>query len=490
MIADLLNLLTIVHFMSMAGLAVYGLHRLWMIGCLVSMPPRSSRPYPSPPSPLPMVTVQVPLYNEPRVSRRIIDAVAALDWPDERLQIQILDDSDDETCAITKKRALFWRSKGKQITVIQRHHRMGYKAGALSHALPQATGEFIAVFDADFVPAPDFLKKAMPYFCEPDIGMVQARWDFLNANVSWLTRLQALLLSAHFGVEHRVRWYRGLFFNFNGTAGIWRKIAIETAGGWQSDTVTEDLDLSYRAQLTGWRFVYLQDVSVPSELPITLTDFRSQQERWSKGAIQTARKLLPRLLSASLPIAVKVEAAFHLLANWCWVFGFSATLTLYPVLVNRSGIGMNQILWFDLPLFLFTAGAVVLYYLAYGIKSGLSSSLFSLPLLPIASIGLAPFFSVAVVKGVLQKGGVFTRTPKFGIVDKDTGKSRDFSGPEKSYPHLFINLVLFTYMMAPVLFSLNRETWPALPFLCVFPAGFFLMIVCDFQEYLAARKKA
>ncbi len=486
---QILIFFTVVHFVSMAGLAAYGLHRLWMMWCRFRISPASPPVLNLPQATSPLVTVQIPLYNEPRVARRIIDAVAALDWPEEKLQIQVLDDSNDETRTITRQRAAFWRRKGKCISVICRHHRIGYKAGALSEGLKRASGEFIAVFDADFVPTPDFLKKTIPYFERSNIGMVQARWAFLNANYSWLTRLQALLLSAHFGIEHRVRCHRRLFFNFNGTAGIWRKRAIESAGGWQSDTVTEDLDLSYRAQLMGWRFVYVHDVLVPSELPVTLADFRSQQERWSKGAIQTARKLLPRVLSASLPLSVKLEAVAHLLANCCWIFGFSATLTLYPVLLHRIGIGVHQVLWIDLPLFAFTGGVVLFYYLAYGLKSGLRSSLFALPLLPAASIGLAPFFSLAVIKGVIQKGGVFTRTPKFGIVENTNRRSFYFSGPEKSFSHLLTNLSLFTYMLAPVFFSFNRGTWPAVPFLCLFPAGFLLMIVCDLQEYVSGRRK-
>ena len=262
------------------------------------------------------------------------------------------------------------------------------------------------------------------------------------------------------------------FFNFNGTAGIWRKSAIVSAGGWQSDTVTEDLDLSYRAQLAGWRFVYIHDVEVPSELPVTLADFRSQQERWSKGAIQTARKLLSRVLTASLPVSVKVEAAAHLLANCCWVFGFMATLTLYPVLINRIGIGVYQVLWIDLPLFLFTGGAVLLYYLIHGVKSGLNASLLALPLLPAASIGLAPFFSLAVFKGIFQKGGQFSRTPKFGILENTTKRMAGSIDASNACMNLLTNLTLFIYMLMPVWFSLGRGTWPAIPFLMSFPCRF------------------
>jgi cellulose synthase/poly-beta-1,6-N-acetylglucosamine synthase-like glycosyltransferase len=482
--AEILNLLTVVHFLSMAGLAVYGLHRIWMICCRREIVLKLPVPVGLPEEDMPRVTIQIPLYNEPPVAGRIIDAVALVEWPGEKLQIQVLDDSDDDTRAITVEREAYWASKGRDIKVIRRSNRSGYKAGALAAGLEQATGEFIAVFDADFVPAPDFLKKTMPCFAEGRVGMVQARWGFLNADYSWLTRLQALLLSAHFGIEHAVRFSRGLFFNFNGTAGVWRKSAIISAGGWQSDTVTEDLDLSYRAQLAGWRFVYLHDVEVPSELPVNLSDFRCQQERWSKGAIQTARKLLPRVLAAPVPVAVKVETVAHLLANCCWVFGLLATLTLYPVLINRIGIGVYQMLWIDLPLFLFTGGAVLTYYLLHGWKSGLKQSLFVLPFLPAASIGLAPFFSFAVCKGIFRKGGMFDRTPKCGMLNSTRDKSFHTTVSRHTLLMLLTNLGLFAYTLLPVFFSLGRETWPALPFLCLFPAGFLLIIACDFQECL------
>jgi cellulose synthase/poly-beta-1,6-N-acetylglucosamine synthase-like glycosyltransferase len=482
---EVLNLLTAVHFLSMAGLAVYGLHRIWMIRFWFKHPVNLLIPSDWQEEDMPRVTIQIPLYNEPRVAGRIIDSVAAIEWPGEKLQIQVLDDSDDDTRVITAERERYWVSKGRDITVIRRSSRTGYKAGALASGLERATGEFIAVFDADFVPKPDFLKKTMLYFAEEGVGMVQARWGFLNAGYSWLTRLQSLLLSAHFGIEHAVRYGRGLFFNFNGTAGVWRKSAITSAGGWQSDTVTEDLDLSYRAQLAGWRFVYLHDVEVPSELPVTLADFRCQQERWSKGAIQTARKLLLRVLAAPVPLAVKVETVAHLLANCCWVFGFLATLTLYPVLINRIGIGVYQMLWIDLPLFLLTGGAVLAYYLLYGWKSGLKQSLFVLPLLPAASIGLSPFFSFAVLKGVFRKGGVFARTPKFGILNSTRSKSFHTMVSRHTIWNLLTNLVLFVYTLMPVLFSLIRETWPAVPFLCLFPAGFLLIIACDCKECLS-----
>jgi len=480
-----LNLFTILHFLSICGLALYGVHRIWMIGCWCRNASRSE----TVPGPLwsggqPAVTVQVPLYNESMVAGRIIDAVASFDWPADKLHIQILDDSTDATGEIVKERVAHWSLRGKDIDVIHRSRRTGYKAGALAEGLIRAKGEFIAIFDADFVPGADFLERALPYFTTADVGMVQTKWGFLNADDSWVTRLQSILLSTHFGIEHLVRYSRGLFFNFNGTAGIWRKAAIESSGGWSSDTVTEDLDLSYRAQIAGWRFVYVDHIVVLSELPVTLSDFRRQQERWGKGAIQTAVKLLPEIVTSSLPLPVKIEAAAHLLANFCWLFGFIATTTLYPVLLNRVGIGVYQIIWFDLPLFLLTGVAVVVYYMIYGLWSGKGEQLWGLPLLPAASIGLAPYFSLAVIKGLIYKGGVFQRTPKFGFKGRSSGKFHP-----ALHSHIFLNLAinlpLLMYTLVPVLFAWQRGTWFAVPFLCFFPLGFTIVIANDGFELVS-----
>jgi cellulose synthase/poly-beta-1,6-N-acetylglucosamine synthase-like glycosyltransferase len=297
-----------------------------------------------------------------------------------------------------------------------------------------------------------------------------------------------MLLSTHFDIEHEVRYRKGLFFNFNGTAGIWRKTAIESAGGWASDTVTEDLDLSYRAQMAGWRFVYASRVEVLSELPVTLSDFRRQQDRWGKGAIQTARKLLPKIMASSLPIPVKIEAVAHLMANVCWVFGFIATLTLYPMLLNRIGIGVYHILWLDLPLFLLAGVAVMAYYMIYELRSGRKGMLWVLPLLPAASIGLAPFFSLTVVKGLVQKGGVFERTPKFGITDSRPATFH-FTFQSQVVIHLLMNIPLLIYTLVPVLFAWHRGTWPAIPFLCFFPLGFFIVMANDAFELLKMSRK-
>lgn len=489
--ASILNLLTGIHFLSVGGLALYGIHRIWMIWrWWRHSRTAAGREHSTPPmAVLPFVTVQLPLYNESLVAGRLIDAVAAFDWPPEKYEIQVLDDSTDATRQIVDERVARWSVRGVDIHAVRRNGRAGYKAGALAHGMGRAKGELIAIFDADFIPHPDFLKKVVPHFNHPDIGMVQAKWGFLNAGHSWLTRLQSLLLSTHFGIEHEVRHSGGLFFNFNGTAGIWRRSAIDDAGGWSSDTVTEDLDLSYRAQMAGWRFVYLNNVVVPSELPATLSDFRSQQDRWAKGAIQTGKKLLPKLMISPLPLGIKIEAAAHLLANFCWMFGFLATITLYPALLNRIGIGVYQIVWFDAPLFLLTGISVIAYYLIYGLRSRRFHPIWGLPLLPAVSIGLAPFFSLAVIKGLTRKGGVFQRTPKFGMTDATPVFCR-FRFQSHVIVNLLINLPLLLYTLAPVFFAWQRGTWPAIPFLCFFPMGFCMVMATDLSELLHIFRKS
>jgi cellulose synthase/poly-beta-1,6-N-acetylglucosamine synthase-like glycosyltransferase len=271
------------------------MHRIWLLLCWYHerrrKNPAGTDQLPEQRTYFPFITVQLPVYNERFVAARLIDATAGLEWPRENFEIQVLDDSDDDTRQIVDDAARYWNQRGITIHVLRRTERSGFKAGALRYGLTKAKGELIAVFDADFLPNADFLLRSAPYFIDRKTGMVQARWGFLNAEHSWLTAVQSLLLGQHFSIEHFVRFRRGLFFNFNGTAGIWRREAIESAGGWLSDTVTEDLDLSYRAQLKGWRFVYLDDIVVPSELPVTLAAFRTQQQRWAKGSIQTAKKI-------------------------------------------------------------------------------------------------------------------------------------------------------------------------------------------------------
>jgi len=479
----LIYLLTFLHFAALFGLAVYGVHRLWMLYnwwrfnrmvdetqtiCFEGA--------------WPQVTVQLPLYNEQFVAERLIDAVASLDWPGDCLQIQVLDDSTDATCAVVDKAVARWCERGVNIAVLRRANRHGYKAGALAAAMDRASGDYIAIFDADFVPEADYLRRMMPYFSSAEIAMVQARWGFLNREHSWLTRLQAMLLGAHFGVEHQVRYRKGLFFNFNGTAGIWRRHAIDAAGGWQADTVTEDLDLSYRAQMQGWRFIYVNDVVVPSELPLTIHDFRGQQQRWAKGSTQTARKILPLLLRSELPWRIKIEAAVHLLANFGWLCAALASLTLYPALLERGVVSVPQILMVDLPLFLLACIAILLYFALYAAREYGWLSVLWLPVLPMLTLGMSPSLAWSVMCGMVQRGGVFARTAKYGVKScYGAGKTvpLKLASAKGAQRLLFVNGSFALYSCLPVICVLQRHDWGVVPFVALFPLGFLLVFVSD-----------
>lgn len=481
------RLLTGMHFLALSALCLYGFHRLWLLWSLArsrhqeKLRPEVARGAEG----RPMVTVQLPLFNERFVAARIVDATASLEWPTDRLQIQVLDDSTDDTSDLVTERVAFWRARGIDVEVVRRDSRDGFKAGALANGMANAKGEFLAVFDADFIPPPGFLAVTIPSFEDPKVGMVQTRWAFCNSDNSWFTALQSLLLGPHFSIEHRVRYLRGLFFNFNGTAGVWRKRAIESAGGWQSDTVTEDLDLSYRAQLAGWRFVYLEDCQVPSELPVTMAALRSQQQRWAKGSIQTARKILPGLLTSRLPLKVKLEALAHLMANLYWLMGMVVMLTLYPAVTWRVDIGLHQLLRLDLPLFLATSGAIMAYFGFYAAKSGAVSPRY-IPILPALAIGLAPSISLSVLKGIFSTGGEFERTPKFGVTGRERIPGLAFLYRQKSLPYILLNGLLLLYCLLPVLFAWERRTWFAVPLFLLFPFGFALVLTKDIRESLPA----
>src|SRR5579862_646463 len=303
------TLILVLYFFVLSILAIYGWHRYFLV--YLYMKNRDKAPsltVPAALDPLPQVTIQLPIYNEMYVADRLIDRVCELDYPRELMEIQVLDDSTDETREIAELAVRRHAARGFDIQYLHRVDRTGYKAGALEAGLRAAKADYIAIFDADFIPPRDFLRRTLPYFADAGIGMVQARWGHINQDYSLLTKIQAILLDGHFVLEHGGRNRAGRFFNFNGTAGVWRREAIGDAGGWQHDTLTEDLDLSYRAQLLGWRFVFLPDVVSPAEVPVEMNSFKSQQHRWAKGSIQTCRKLLPYILLADVPLKVKVEA--------------------------------------------------------------------------------------------------------------------------------------------------------------------------------------
>ena len=479
------------YYFALSGLLIYGFHRIWLLFCVhrkkkelalisnvLTSSDRDRR-----------ITVQLPIYNERFVAARLLDSVAQFEWPSDRLEIQVLDDSTDDTKGIIDRRVEYWSKKGIFIKVLRRINRNGFKAGALKEGLRHAKGDFIAIFDADFVPPSDFLIRTMPYFADPGVGMVQGRWGFLNTGHTWFTRIQALLLAPHFEIEHYVRFRRGLLFNFNGTAGIWRRKAIKSAGNWQSDTVTEDLDLSYRAQLKGWQFVYLNDLIVPSELPLTLGALRTQQQRWAKGSIQSAKKILPALISSkSFSLEQKLESVFHLLANMGWLLGTIITLALYPVIYWRVDTGPYQLLRLDIPLFLGSSGAIMLYFLYYATSRKEENLYTGVILLPIFAIGMAPSIALSVLAGFIKKGGYFKRTPKFGCLEKGYLPANVLQYYNKNIIFIFLNLFFLIYTLLPLFLSAHRGTWIAAPFLAIFPLGFILVIIKELREIIQASK--
>ncbi len=423
---------------------------------------------------LPRVTIQLRVYNEMYVVERLIDAVASIRYPRERLEIQVLDDSTDETQGIARARVERLRHAGVDIQYIHRDNRSGYKAGALQEGLRVASGELIAVFDADFVPSQDFLLRSVHFFSDDRVGMVQVRWEHLNRDYSHLTQAQAIFLDGHFVIEHTARNRSGRFFNFNGTAGVWRRATIEAAGGWQHDTLTEDLDLSYRAQLAGWRFVYLPEVVSPAEVPVEMNAFKSQQHRWAKGSIQTARKLLPRILRSDLSREVKVEAFFHLTANFTYPLMILLTVLMPVSMVIRFKHGWYEVLMLDLPFFWTATMSVVMFYLASQREIGAQwwKRIKYLPFIMALGIGMCVNHSKAVIEAMVGYETGFTRTPKTGM------QGRDRSWLKNKYRTLLtaqplLELALGAYLTSAIWFALDKGVYFSLPFLLLFQWGFF-----------------
>ncbi len=427
---------------------------------------------------LPRVTIQLPMYNESAVARRLIEATCRIDYPRHLLDIQVLDDSTDRTTAMAAEAVREWRERGVDIVLIHREDRSGYKAGALANGLRTARGEFVLIFDADFIPPPDILRRSIHHFTDPGVGMVQARWEHLNRDQSLLTRTQAILLDGHFVIEHAARNRSGRFMSFNGTAGIWRRRCIEDAGGWQHDTLTEDLDLSYRAQMKGWRFVYLPDTTTPAELPPDMEAFKQQQYRWAKGGAQTCRKLLPSILRSNLPGRIKLEAFFHLTSCTVYVYVVLLTLMLYPVVylkLHVFGEGPLRYL-LDLSILLAATCSAATFYVASQRELFRSwrDSLKYVPFLMALGIGIALNNARAVLDGFFGSGGEFVRTPKFGVTDTQTVWHAD--RPRRRRPRIqpFIEFGVGLYLLSCLaLCLLSRKITIGLPFLCLFMVGYF-----------------
>jgi len=486
------QIVLLAYYLVLGVLAVFGAHRLWLLLLYYRTRHQHRRAAPSAPEEWPRVTVQLPLFNEMFVAQRLIRAVVALDYPADRLEIQVLDDSTDETSDLVAAEVDRLRERGVRITHLHRTDRTGFKAGALAAGLERAQGELVAVFDADFVPGADFLLRTVPYFGDPAVGMVQACWEHLNREYSLLTRVQAMLLDAHFLIEHAARSASGRFFNFNGTAGVWRKAAIVDAGGWQHDTLTEDLDLSYRAQLAGWRFLFLPHLKVPAELPVDVHAFKRQQFRWAKGSVQTARKLLARVVCEPLPLATRVEAIFHLTANGCYPLMIALSLLIFPAMVLRWDDDPLLLLRIDLPLFVFATCSVLAYYLASQIERGAAWHQAARRLVPLMAlgIGLAVNNSRAVIEGFRREVGVFERTPKYRI--EGTGQvagaaRRGFRYRVTADRSALVEGLLAAFFIGCFGLAIAAGMWESLPFLWLFLHGYGYMLYLSLESELSCR---
>jgi cellulose synthase/poly-beta-1,6-N-acetylglucosamine synthase-like glycosyltransferase len=436
---------------------------------------RRAQPLPRlrPGDPRPPVTVQLPIYNEKYVARRVIEAAGRLRYRADRLQIQVLDDSTDETTEIAAEAVAMLRGRGLNVEHIRRDQRTGYKAGALGEGLRTATGEFVAVFDADFVPPEDFLERTIPGFADPAVGVVQTRWGHLNRDYSPLTGAQAIGIDGHFGVEQGARCWGGLLLNFNGTAGVWRVRAIVEAGGWAHDTLTEDLDLSYRAQLRGWRVLFLPDVVCPAELPVQIAAFKSQQRRWATGSIQTALKLTPAILAAPLSPWVKVQALLHTTHYLVHPLMLSVVLLSLPLMLVGPVFGtpMN-LLTVGLFFALSTSGPTSLY--VYGERQlgpGWRRRLRYLPFMMLLGIGIAFSNTRAIWNAFSDRPLEFVRTPKFGIAsggDAWRGKAYRLRGAWEGMAELGLGV----YALGGLWLFVHSTHYLIVPFLVMYTLGF------------------
>jgi len=478
------TLILAAYFFVLIILAAYGWHRYYLV--YLYMRNRDRQPAAGPPlDPMPVVTIQLPLYNEMYVADRLIDAVCRIEYPRERLEIQVLDDSTDETRGLAEAAVRRHAAQGYDITYHHRSDRTGYKSGALEAGLKVARGEFIAIFDADFLPSENFLVDLMPHFADPKVGMVQARWGHINADYSLLTKIQSILLDGHFVLEHGARNRSGLFFNFNGTAGVWRRTAIADAGGWQHDTLTEDLDLSYRAQLRGWQFVFVPGLIAPAEVPVEMNAFKSQQHRWAKGSIQTCRKLLPRILRAKVPFRVKMEAFFHLTANFNYPLMCVLSVLMFPSMVIRYNMGWYEMLLIDVPLFFAATFSVCNFYMVCQreIHTDWRARIKYLPFLMSIGIGLAVNNTRAVFEALFNKHTDFARTPKYRIEgDGDEWVGKKYRQSVAVQP--LIELALGLYFTATVFYALAAQIYGTVPFLVLFQIGFlYTGLLSIVQQY-------
>lgn len=463
----------VVYFAILCILSIYGIHRFVMATLYRIY--RKDIPHPDAEfSDLPRVTIQLPMFNERYVIERLIDAVCEIRYPREKLQIQVLDDSIDETQKIAADAVARKREQGFDIVYIHRDDRTGFKAGALEAGLKTATGEFVAVFDADFVPQPDFLERTIHFFTNEKVGMVQVRWEHLNREYSLLTRVQSILLDGHFVIEHTARNRSGRFFNFNGTAGIWRKSTIADAGGWQHDTITEDLDLSYRAQSKGWQFIYVNESTTPAEVPVEMVAFKTQQHRWAKGSIQVAKKVLPKLLKSRLPFKVKLEAWMHLTCNISYILMVILSLMMPLTVEFRVKNSWMTSIWVDAIVFICASVSIMMFYLLAQKEARKQTFMQRLAYLPIVmslGIGLSINNCRAVIEALVGYKTGFVRTPKYGVTKSGESFKHVKYGFKLNWQP-WVETAMGIYFVWGIVHAISLGAYASVPFLALFCTGY------------------
>jgi cellulose synthase/poly-beta-1,6-N-acetylglucosamine synthase-like glycosyltransferase len=481
----------IVYFGILTVLSIYGVYRVrqviefWRYS---KFPPKPKGEFTA--SELPHITVQLPLFNEMYVVERLVKAVTEIDYPSDRIEIQVLDDSTDETVGIARATVEKYARQGFDIHYIDRDDRTGFKAGALKNGMKTAKGHLIAIFDADFVPKPDFLRKLIHHFTDPIVGCAQMRWSHINGTYNLLTRLQTIMLDGHFVVEQTTRSRTGNFFNFNGTAGIWRREAIEMSGGWQHDTLTEDTDLSFRAQLMGWRFVYLLDEDAPAEIPVEINAFKAQQRRWAKGVLQVWFKLYKRIWSAPLPLRVKLEMFFRLTGNVSYPLMIVASFMQFPLLLVRYNQGLHQLMLLDVPLLFFSTVSVVLFYgtAVWYLDKDRGRRLLHLPLVMGLGIGLAFSNARAVMEALAGIKSDFIRTPKYRVekTDDESWKRKKYKRKGGWLPVLELSFAF--YFVLAIAYALRMHMWGPIAFLLLFCFGYGYMGTMSLLQTAGGRR--
>jgi cellulose synthase/poly-beta-1,6-N-acetylglucosamine synthase-like glycosyltransferase len=482
----------IMYFTILGVLAVYGLYRVkqviefWRYRAIV---PKPAGHYSE--EELPVITVQLPLFNEMYVVERLLKAVTEIDYPRDRLEIQVLDDSTDETVKIAEATVAQYANAGFDIHYVHRSDRTGFKAGALANGTMTAKGELLAIFDADFVPKPDCLRKLVDFFKDPLVGCAQMRWAHINGKYNLLTRLQTIMLDGHFVVEQTTRNRTGGFFNFNGTAGIWRRNAIEMSGGWQHDTLTEDTDLSFRAQLMGWKFVYLLDEEAPAEIPVEINAFKAQQRRWAKGVMQVGIKLYPRIWNSPLPGRLRLEMFFRLTGNISYPLMIVASFLQFPLLLVRYNQPLYHLMVLDLPLLFFSTISVVLFYgtAVWYLDDKRSPRMLHLPLVMALGIGLAFSNARAVLEALLGVKTDFVRTPKYRVEETsdETWKAKKYRRKRGWLPLLELSFAV--YFLLAIMYAARLHMWGTIPFLLLFFFGFGYMGMMSLLQTAGGKRR-